>query len=113
MHSDNLIDWLTMHLSKLDQSLSENYLLTSELLSLIILNCSEDYQIKFCVTLNGLETLLQLLNGFRREEIQTEEQHEALVNVFNVISATMLHQDNVSMFVKVQGIQLMLSLYTK
>ena len=56
----------------------------------LIQSCSEDFRIKFAITLKGMERLLGILNGYRKSKIETEEEHEALVNICDTIAALLL-----------------------
>jgi hypothetical protein len=50
----------------------------------------DEFKSKFTLTLRGLERLLGILNKYRKAKIENEEEHEALVNVCDTISALLL-----------------------
>lgn len=90
MHIDTLIDWFIKELEEGDVG-SENYLLTSELLSAIVTNCHDEYKVKFTKTLNAMERLFSVLNKYRKaKKLETEEEYESVANMFDTISATLL-----------------------
>ena len=48
--------------------------------------------------MKGMERLLSIMNGYRKGKIETEEELEALVNICDSISATLLIDENLNMF---------------
>jgi hypothetical protein len=76
-------------------------LLSAELLSAIVQASHDEYKVKFALTLNGMERLLGVFNRYRKAKtLETEEEHEAIVNLFDIVSATILVPDNLELFRK-------------
>ena len=48
---------------------------------------------KFAIKLNGLEKILGILNSYRKKTLELEEEHEALVNLNNILCSLMLQQE--------------------
>lgn len=89
MHVDNLIDWFLIFVENGNPS-SENYLSSSEILSTIVQNSHEEFKVKFAIKLNGIERILGILNSYRKKTLELEEEHEALVNLNNILCSLML-----------------------
>jgi hypothetical protein len=54
--------------------------------------------VKFSITLNGMERLLIVLNSYRKKTLELEEEHEALVNIINILCALLIQQDSSDKF---------------
>lgn len=76
-------------------------------------NCYEEYKVKFAKTLNGMERLLGILNGYRKKTLEIEEEHEALVNVIDTLCSLLLVQECSDFFRQLQGFELLMSLCKK
>jgi beta-catenin-like protein 1 len=76
-------------------------------------NSHEDYKVKFCSALNGLERLLGVLNGYRKKTLELEEEHEALVEVLDAICALLLVTECSDLFKRLQGFELLMSVCRK
>jgi hypothetical protein len=79
-------------------------LLTAELISTIVSYCHDEYKVKFTKVLTGMERLLGILNRYRKssndkKKIETEEEHEAIVNIIDTLASSMLSlSENISHF---------------
>jgi beta-catenin-like protein 1 len=112
MQVDNFIDWLILFLEKGNPS-SDNYLQSAELLFTIISESYEDYKVKFTKILNGMERILGILNTYRKKTLELEEEHEALVNLTDAICSLLMVEENLEVFRKLQGFELLFSLLKK
>ena len=59
-------------------------------------------------TLDGMECLLQAIAMYRKKEPSTDEECECLENISNALAASLLNEENVTVFLELQGIELML-----
>jgi hypothetical protein len=59
-------------------------------------------------SIDGIECLLQAIAVYRKKDPTTEEECEYLENIFNTLAASLLNNDNLTMFIEAQGIELML-----
>jgi len=73
----------------------------------------KDYNSKFVLSLNGMERLLCILNGYRKKSISLEEEHEALVNVLDGLCSLLLVDECAEQFRRLQGFELLMSLSKK
>ena len=112
MQVDNFIDWLLLFLEKGNPS-SDNYLQSAELLFTIISESYEDYKVKFTKILNGMERILGILNTYRKKALELEEEHEALVNLTDALCSLLMVEENLEVFRKLQGFELLFSLLKK
>ena len=113
MAVDALIDWLVTILENGNPS-SENYLQVAETLSTIIQNCHDEYKVKFSLTsTKGLERILGILNTYRKKKLELEEEHEALVNLIDIICTLLMQQEITDHFRHIQGFDLLISLCRK
>ncbi|CDW73679.1 beta-catenin-like protein 1-like [Stylonychia lemnae] len=113
MHIDPLIDWFIVFLTEGDRK-SENYLQIAELLFSIVSFSHNEYKSKFNITLQGLERLLRVVNRYRKDfKIESEEELEAIANIFDTISALLLVQENLDTFRKIEAFELLTSLSKK
>ena len=69
---------------------------------------TDDETSNAAVTIDGMEILLIAIATYRKTDPQIEVQCEFLENVFGILSASLLREDNVTDFVKAEGIELML-----
>lgn len=63
--------------------------------------------------MNGIEQLLDILNSYRGKQIESEEELEAIVNIFGALQSCNLVFENAKFFISIQGMQLLLSLFKK
>ncbi len=56
----------------------------------ILQNAHSELKLKFAVMLNGAERLLGILNTYRKKTLDLEEEHEAIVNIINILCDLML-----------------------
>jgi hypothetical protein len=59
-------------------------------------------------TIDGMEVLLLAIATYRKSDPTVEVQCEFLENAFDILSASLLREDNVTDFVEAEGIELML-----
>lgn len=69
---------------------------------------TDDETSRAAITIDGMEILLLAIATYRKKDPQIEVQCEFLENVFGLLSASLLREDNVIDFVKAEGIELML-----
>jgi beta-catenin-like protein 1 len=69
---------------------------------------TDDETSNTAVTIDGMEILLIAIAKYRKTDPQIEVQCEFLENVFGILSASLLREDNVTDFVNAEGIELML-----
>lgn len=61
-----------------------------------------------------MERLLKIFNLYRKARtLKLEEEHEAIVNLFDAVSATLLQAENLKLFMKLQAFELLISLFQK
>lgn len=113
MAVDALINWLLSFLESQNPS-SENYLQVAETLFTIVQNCHDEYKVKFSLTdMKGLERILGILNTYRKKKLELEEEHEALVNLIDILCTLLLQQEISDNFRHIQGFDLLISLSKK
>lgn len=58
--------------------------------------------------MQGMERLLAIVNRYRREKkLESEEELEAVANIFDTIAALLLVQENLDAFRKLQAFELL------
>lgn len=63
--------------------------------------------------MKGLERILGILNIYRKKKLELEEEHEALVNLIDLLCTLLLHQEISDHFRNIQGFELLISLSKK
>ncbi|XP_071958484.1 beta-catenin-like protein 1 [Antedon mediterranea] len=99
-----LMQWLLKRLkSKL--AFDANKLYCSEILAILLQDTPENRELLGEV--NGIDSLLQRLAGFKRHDPTTTEEIEMMENLFNCMCSALMLPSNRGRFLKGEGVQLM------
>jgi beta-catenin-like protein 1 len=86
----------------------DNRQYASEILSIMVQECTLNQCI--CAGNGGMDMILKALSYFRKADPTTENDKEAQQNIFITLRALLLVPENCALFVKSEGIELMLML---
>jgi beta-catenin-like protein 1 len=86
----------------------DNRQYASEILSIMVQECTSNQCI--CAGSGGVESILKAISYFRKADPVTENDKEAQQNLFITLRALLLVPSNCELFVKSEGIELMLML---
>ncbi|XP_033123796.1 beta-catenin-like protein 1 [Anneissia japonica] len=99
-----LMQWLLKRLkSKL--AFDANKLYCSEILAILLQDTLENREL--LGEINGIDSLLQRLAGFKRHDPSNTEEIEMMENLFNCLCSALLLPSNRARFLKGEGVQLM------
>lgn len=93
---------------------NNNRLYCSEILSILLHNVESNNTRRFCElntrnsTMNGFETLLQIIYTFRKVCIDNDDQQECIQNVFLCCSSLLMIPQHQLEFIDYEGIQLLI-----
>ncbi|KAI8991535.1 DUF1716-domain-containing protein [Mycotypha africana] len=99
----DILPWLLKRLQKKEFDANIEY--ASEILS-ILLQDNRDIRLKVG-ELDGIDTLLTLLAGYRRKDAETEDESEMVENLFNGLCLLLNEEENKKRFLDCEGIELM------
>jgi hypothetical protein len=60
-----------------------------------------------------MERLMTIVSKYRKTKIESEEEHEAIVNIIDTICSTLMTKEIISYFVELQGLELVINLFEK
>ena len=105
----DLIHWLIKRLLEKPKMIrDDNRQYASEILSIMVQECTLNQCI--CAGNGGMDMILKAISYFRKADPITENDKEAQQNIFITLRALLLVPDNCALFVKSEGIELMLML---
>ncbi|XP_065064938.1 beta-catenin-like protein 1 [Rhopilema esculentum] len=99
-----LIGWLLKRIKV--KGFDANKLYTSEILAIMLQN--NDGNRETVGDLNGVDILLQALAYYKRHDPTSSEEIEYMENLFNCLCSSLLHSGNKELFLKGEGLQLMI-----
>ncbi|KAJ7385015.1 Beta-catenin-like protein 1 [Desmophyllum pertusum] len=100
-----MLGWLLRRL-KQKPPYDANKLYCSEILSILLQNTEENRQL--LGELNGIDTLLQCLSLYKRYDPTTSDELEFMENLFNCLCSSLMYNTNKDLFLKGEGLQLMI-----
>ncbi|XP_027037443.1 beta-catenin-like protein 1 [Pocillopora damicornis] len=100
-----MLGWLLRRL-KQKPPYDANKLYCSEILSILLQNTEENRQL--LGELNGIDTLLQCLSLYKRYDPTSSDELEFMENLFNCLCSSLMHNANKDLFLKGEGLQLMI-----
>jgi len=100
-----LLGWLLRRL-KQKPPYDANKLYCSEILSILLQNTEENREL--LGELNGIDTLLQCLSLYKRYDPSTSDELEFMENLFNCLCSSLMYNPNKDLFLKGEGLQLMI-----
>ena len=93
LHDDELVAWLSEFFTSVDTN-SENFLFSCEITASLITQAPQEFQQKFAVTQNGIDSIFQVFYQYLEGKvIESEEELEALTNLFDTLSFLMDSED--------------------
>eukprot|EP00111_Clytia_hemisphaerica_P023855 TCONS_00070297-protein len=99
-----LLTWLLKRLKK--KMFDSNKLYSSEILAILLQNTEENRQL--IKESNGVDPLLQALATYKGHNPNNQEEIEYMENLFNCLCSCLLHPPNKDLFLKGEGLQLMI-----
>lgn len=100
-----MLGWLLRRL-KQKPPYDANKLYCSEILSILLQNTEENRQL--LGELSGIDTLLQCLSLYKRYDPTTSDELEFMENLFNCLCSSLMYNANKDLFLKGEGLQLMI-----
>lgn len=98
-----LLTWLLKRLKR--RMFDSNKLYASEILAILLQNHEENRQL--IKQLNGVDNLLQALAVYKAHNPNNQEEIEYMENLFNCLCSCLLYSPNKELFLKGEGLQLM------
>lgn len=99
-----LLAWLLKRLRK--KIFDSNKLYASEILAILLQNHEENRQL--IKESNGVDNMLQALNMYKGHNPSNQEEIEYMENLFNCLCSSLLYAPNKELFLKGEGLQLMI-----
>ncbi|KAJ4462274.1 putative ARM repeat superfamily protein [Paratrimastix pyriformis] len=106
-----LLDFLVGRLRAKEAEVTPNRLYCSEILAIMVQG-SEVNQRRVGVN-PGIDLLLRIIARYRKRDVATEVEVELLENMFNVVCACLLIDENRSRFLQADGVDLMIILVSQ
>jgi len=99
-----LIEWLLKRIKH--KGFDANKLYASEILAIMLQD--NDGNRRTVGSSNGIDILLQALAHYKRRDPHSSEEIEYMENLFNCLCSSLLHSPNKDLFLKDEGLQLMI-----
>jgi len=99
-----LLTWLLKRLKR--RGFDSNKLYASEILAIMLQNHEENRQL--LGDSNGVDSLLQALATYKGHNPNSQEEIEYMENLFNCLCSSLLYGSNKDLFLKGEGLQLMI-----
>eukprot|EP00126_Sphaerothecum_destruens_P009217 Sdes_comp20463_c0_seq1m14707 len=103
---DGFLDWFVSRLK--EKLFDSNLLYCSEVLSILLQN-SMNWRVEFGKS-GGIDLLLTNLSQFRKRDPENQEEFEYMENLFSNLSACLMSNENLNLFLEGEGIELILLL---
>ncbi|CAD8062940.1 unnamed protein product [Paramecium sonneborni] len=103
-----IIQYLVKRVEDNSQTLDDNRLYASELLVILTQQTKENLEI--IGRSGGIESLLMVLNQYKKKDPETAEEKEILNNVYDLLTLLLIHEENQDYFQTYEGLQLMIKI---
>ncbi|CAD8155154.1 unnamed protein product [Paramecium octaurelia] len=103
-----IIQYLVKRVEDNSQNLDDNRLYASELLVELTQQTKENLEI--IGRSGGIESLLMVLNQYRKKDPETAEEKEILNNVYDLLTLLLIQEENQDYFQSYEGLQLMIKI---
>ncbi|CAD8066864.1 unnamed protein product [Paramecium sonneborni] len=103
-----IIQYLIKRVEDNSQTLDDNRLYASELLVILTQQTKENLEI--IGRSGGIESLLMVLNQYKKKDPETAEEKEILNNVYDLLTLLLIHEENQDYFQTYEGLQLMIKI---